>query len=55
MQYNEYINSLSNPATSYWLLARLKEIETRDIVDFLRDVTILKQVAETRFKEISQA
>lgn len=45
---------ISHPAISYWLKDRIKEIEQRDIVDFIVDLNILMKVAQARKEEVMQ-
>jgi hypothetical protein len=42
---------LASPAVSYWLKDRIREIDSRDIVDILHDTRTLLAVIERRLQK----
>lgn len=43
--------SLQNPATHYWVLNRIKEIDNMDVLDAARDSDIVATYARLRLEE----
>lgn len=52
MTSKEMKASLKNPATSYWLLKAIEDVENRDALDMARDASILAEYCELRLNEL---
>jgi len=51
--YNEAVSRLeSSPATSYWLMEAVRDLNQRDPVDALNDAEALLHVVKMRYREI---
>ena len=50
----ELRESLNNPATSYWLQEALQKSDQRDVIDFLFDVSLLKEYLQKKADEIGE-
>lgn len=57
MTSQELKQSLQNPATSYWLLNAIKDVEQkdRDVLDQARDADILRLFCTLRLKETQES